>query len=69
MNREEAEAQIKAAAWAAVAALGVREASEILKSVEAEIAQSRWRGAGCSRPKYCQNLPMSSEERRILFGL
>lgn len=31
MSREQAEAQIKAAAWAAVAALGVNEASRCLK--------------------------------------
>ena len=46
MSREQAEAQIKAAAWAAAAALGVHEATKLLQQVAREIEGSLWQGPG-----------------------
>jgi len=45
-SREQLEAQIKAAAWAAVAALGVAEASRMLSGIQEEIARSQWNRPG-----------------------
>lgn len=46
MSKDQAEAQIKAAAWAAVAALGANEALRLLKQVETEISNLQWSGPG-----------------------
>jgi hypothetical protein len=42
MTREQIEAQIRAAAWAAVAALGFEAAHSILSKVREEITRTRW---------------------------
>jgi hypothetical protein len=46
MDREQAEAAIKAAAWGAAAAIGWREAIEMLKAAAAEIERTQWQGPG-----------------------
>lgn len=46
MSRGQIEAQIKAAAWAAVAALGLNEAIRLLEAVREELVRSQWDGPG-----------------------
>lgn len=42
MTRYELLAQMKSAAWAAVAALGANEAARMLAEVKAEVERSQW---------------------------
>lgn len=42
MTREAILAQMKAAAWAAVAQLGANEAARMLAEVKAEVERSQW---------------------------
>jgi hypothetical protein len=46
MQREQAEARIKAAAWTAAAEIGWREAIEMLQKAAREIEDAQWRGSG-----------------------
>lgn len=44
MSKEQAEAQIKAAAWSAAAALGWREAIAMLNQAVSDIQAAQWAG-------------------------
>lgn len=44
MTKEQAEAKIKAAAWAAAAEIGWREAVQMLEQAAAEIQSQQWAG-------------------------
>lgn len=43
-NRETIEAQIKAAAWAAAAELGISEAVKLLRQAAADLENAQWSG-------------------------
>lgn len=46
MSKEQAEMQIKAAAYAVAASIGWREAIKMLNAAAAEIENMQWRGPG-----------------------
>jgi hypothetical protein len=46
VTKEQAEAKIKAAAWAAASEIGWREALRMLERVAAEIEAQQWSGPG-----------------------